>query len=115
MFTVTFCVESVGSFIFEAKKIGRAEIEQLYLYVSAKHRKAHSQIAHREQLLKSRSETALLPEPHVLIEVLLAYIHHPKGTPLTIASLLRRSGVAVSSEQVETIFARYDLGKKKRH
>jgi hypothetical protein len=37
----------------------------------------------------------------------------PKADPAAVVPILRRQGRAVSREQVEAVFARYDLGKKK--
>jgi hypothetical protein len=96
------------------KKIGRAEIEGFYLYVSVDAARAKTQIEARRHLRPAPSPPpASLSEPEAIIEILLAVIHHPKEDLGGIVSLLRRQGQTISLEQVESVWARYGLGKKK--
>jgi hypothetical protein len=96
-----------------AEKIGRVEIERLYLYVSAQGAIAEAQIAQRRLLMLAGLPPVRLPDPTLIIEILLAFIHHPRKDPAELASLLRRQGNAVSSEEIEAVFVQYALGKKK--
>lgn len=96
------------------KQIGRAELEGLYLYVSADAPRAKTQTEARRHLRPAPSPPpASLSEPEAIIEILLAVIHHPEEELGGIVSLLRRQGQAISREQVELVWARYGLGKKK--
>lgn len=94
-------------------RIGRADLDRFYLYVSADKTAGNEQVAQRRRLLSAEPSPAALPEPNLLIEVLLAVIHEPEGEPAGIAAVLDRQGRKVSREQIEAIFARYGLGKKK--
>ena len=95
------------------KQIGRAKLDELYLYVSADRRLAQTQIAQRQRLLAVQPPPAPLPETGLVIEVLLAVINQPKADPAAVVPILKRQGRAISREQVKAVFARYDLGKKK--
>lgn len=95
------------------KQIGRAKLDELYLYVSVDRRLAQAQIAQRRLLLSVQPPPVPLPETGLVIEVLLAVINEPKADPAAVVPILRRQGRAISREQVEAVFARYDLGKKK--
>jgi hypothetical protein len=97
-----------------AREIGRAEIERLYLYVNAEPAAAEAQIAGRQRLIAEPPlRPGPLPDPAVVIEVLLAVIHSPKPDVAALAALMRAQGKAISREQVEAVWAHYELGKKK--
>jgi hypothetical protein len=100
--------------LVEAKEIGLADLEQFCLYVSIGQRRARAQIAERRRLLKTQPVVLPLPDPALVIEVLVAYIHHPDADTPSVAALVRRTGKAISIEQVKAVFVRYELGKKKR-
>ena len=100
--------------LLAACEIGRSEMERLYLYVSAEPRVAECQIAERQRLIVApRPLSGLLPDPAVVIEVLLAVIHSPKPDVSALAVMMRAQGKAITPEQVEAVWAHYELGKKK--
>jgi len=94
-------------------RIDRADLGRLYLYVSADKAVGEAQAVRRRRMLSEEPAPAALPEPNLLIEVLLAVIHQPDEGPTGIAADLDRQGRKVSREQVEAVFARYGLAKKK--
>jgi hypothetical protein len=96
-----------------AREIGRAEIERLYLYVSAEPERAEAQIAARQRLIAEPPQPGPLPDAAVVIEVLLAVIHSPRPDVGAVAALMRAQGKAIAPEQVEAVWAHYELGKKK--
>ena len=97
-----------------AREIGCAEMERLYLYVSAKPTAAEAQIAERQRLIAELPiPSGPLPDPAVVIEVLLAMIHSPKPDVASLAALMRAQGKAITPGQVEAVWAHYELGKKK--
>jgi len=102
--------------LVQTNKIGRLTLEDLYLYVSAKRGKARSQVSRRRQLLEAQPVTVPTPtpDPTVVIEVLLAFTHQPRGDPASVEACLKKAGKAISREQIDAIFARHGLGKKKR-
>lgn len=94
-------------------KIGRVELERLYLFVNSNQDIAGAQVAERRRLLSSTGEAGVpLPVPTVIIEILLAFIRHPGEEQARIARRVRRHGI--TREQVAQVFAHYDLGKKNR-
>lgn len=99
--------------LVQAKQIGRAKLDECYLYVSVDQTRARAQIAQRRRFLSVQPTPAPVPELEAVIDVLLAVIHQPKAGPAEVVSILRRQNRTLSREQVEAVFARYDLGKKK--
>lgn len=96
------------------KQIGRTELESLYLYVSADAARAKAQLDARRRLRPAQPVLLTsMSEPEAIIEILLAVIHHPKEDLDGIVSALRLSKQGITREQVQTVWARYDLGKKK--
>lgn len=102
--------------LVEDRRLGRVELEQLYLYVSIDRDRAATQVARRAQMgpetAPEKKEEAL--EPALVIEVLLEVIH---GTVVRIdahevASRLAARRVAVTVAQVEEIFRRHQVVKK---
>jgi hypothetical protein len=96
-----------------AREIGRVEVEKLYLYVSAEPAVAEAQIAERRRLITAPKAPGPLPDPAIVIEVLLAVIHSPKPDVAALAALLRTQGKAITPGQVEAVWSHYELGKKK--
>jgi hypothetical protein len=96
-----------------AREIGCVDIEQLYVYVSADQKTAEAQTAERRRLNTEPLRPVALPEAAVVIEVLLAVIHSPKPEIKEVASWMRAQGKAISPEQIEAVWAHYELGKKK--
>lgn len=94
-------------------RIGRADLDRFYLYISANKTVGKEQVARRRRMLSEEPSPAALPEPNLLIEVLLAVIHQPDEGPDGLAVAMARQGRTVSREQIEAVFARYGLGKKK--
>jgi hypothetical protein len=96
-----------------ARAIGRAEMARLYLYVSTEPSTAEGQIAERQRVMAAPPPlVSLWPDPAVVIEVLLAVIQAPTPEVAAVAALLRAQGKAITREQVEAVWAQYDLGKK---
>lgn len=98
--------------LVSAGEISRADIERLYLYVSAQSERAEAQIAERQRLIAQPARPGPVPDAAAVIEVLLAVIHSPKATIEAITALLRAQGKAITQEQVEAVWMHYDLGKK---
>ena len=93
-------------------EIERERLAQLYVYL---HRDAdirEAQMQRRGALLAAgkpvRIETAVPDE--IVIQVLLTLLHHPGVKAAEVVRYLRGHAPPVSMEQVEAVFARYDLG-----
>ncbi len=100
--------------LLEQKLIGRAAIDDLYVYVSARRVKARRQVSSRRRLLEQCPKHATLPNRSVIIDVLLAFIHHQREDPVALASILERDGKRISPFEIHAVFEKYGLGKKKR-
>lgn len=96
-----------------AKKIVRAEIGPLYLYVSVDQATAAAQLVQRRSLPTAAPPRKLLSGHELTIEVLLTVIKAQAQDPAAVVLALGRQGRKVSREQVEAVFARYGLSKKK--
>ena len=101
-----------------AGQMGRRLLDDKHwLYVSAEPARAAKQWA-RRQAQGERAAEALGPLTsavtiEVLVEVLLASRVHV--SPQEVAGRLSRRGVTVALQQVEWVFERYELGKKRRN
>ena len=97
--------------------VGRASWGGHHLYVGAEPDHARSQLARRQ------AAPSVVGDPRrsdklstsVVIEVLIEVIHGAKQLPdpATVATRLEARGVSVTIEQVEAIFSRHQLRKKK--
>jgi hypothetical protein len=101
--------------LLEAELIGRTAIEDLYVYLNANRSKAQRQISARRKLLQQDPRNAPLPNRNAIIDVLRIFIHHPREDPVSLATLLEREGRHVSPLEIQAVFEKYGLGKKKPH
>jgi hypothetical protein len=95
--------------LVEDGAISRERFEDVYLYLSADRKKAAVQIAARRELHVSL--TAQLPDPLLVIDLLVQVIHHPREDAAAIAGRLRAAGRTVRSDQVEEVFHAYGVKK----
>ena len=90
----------------------RKQFQDAYLYLSSKPKRASAQWAQRQQLAAAAVGEEL--EPSRVIDVLVDVVRHPSDDAGTISGRLRALGQAVTAEQVEAVFTRYDLKKTAR-
>lgn len=100
-----------------AQRLGRRALDKKkWLYVSAEPARADKQWTRRhtqgEQSAKALGPLTSAVTIEVLVEVLLASRVHV--SPQEVARRLSRRGVTIALQDVEWVFERYDLGKKKR-
>ena len=98
-------------------EIERERLAQLYVYLHPDADIREEQIQRRGALLDAgktvRIETAVPDE--LVIQVLLTLLHHPGAKAAEVVRYLRGHSPPVAMEQVEAVFARYELesiGKK---
>ena len=98
-------------------EIARERLAQLYVYLHPDAAIGKMQLQRRGALLDAgetvRIETAVPEE--IVIQVLLTLLHHPGAKAAQVVRYLRGHSPPVAMEQVEAVFARYDLasiGKK---
>lgn len=98
----------------KAKKIGRVQLDRIFLYVSVEEAIARAQQDERRQLMEVRPQVVQLPSITVIIEVLLDVIHSAQAhsDPSTVAARLMAKGIDVSTEQVEEVFRHHGVEKK---
>lgn len=98
------------------ERITRQRLEWMYLYVSGEAERASHQVAARRDLLASRKEKAIPLTSSTIIEVLVEVIQttQPRVTPTDLVKRLNDRGVPVTTEQVEQLFDRYQLGSEKK-
>ena len=90
----------------------RKQFQDAYLYLSSKPKRASAQWAQRQQLAAVAVPEEL--EPSRVIDVLVAVVRHPSDDAGAVSRRLRALGHAVTAEQVEAVFTRYDLKKTAR-
>jgi hypothetical protein len=98
-------------------EIERERLAQLYVYLHQDAAIRKMQLQRRGALLDAgkteRSETVVPDE--IVIQVLLTLLHHPGAKAAEVVRYRRGHSPPVAMEQVEAVFARYDLasiGKK---
>lgn len=96
-------------------RIGREHIEKVYLYVRAEPERAATQVAKRRERMAAAAEMIELPDITV-IEVLLEVVRAGKINiaPIVVVERLHVRGVPVTTGQVELVFVRYGIEKKRR-
>lgn len=101
-----------------AHALKRESIQSVYVYLNPDPKRMTSQIeARRSQqtgALKKAVKAALpATDADLTIGILVAVIHSSKADPSAVTTHLRKSGSPVTMEQVQRVFERYDLVKKK--
>lgn len=96
-----------------ADAVAREEVGGVFVYVAPEVLRRAGQLGQRRRAL-SAAAPALLPAPavvgdSVVIAVLLALLRAPGSSPDQVARALRGHTPPISPEQVQAVFARYDL------
>lgn len=103
--------------LVEAAKIGREEVDGVFVYVDAEPQHAATQLAQRRATVQAplAAGTAEPPlEPARIIDILVAIIHHPDYTPSGIVGDLRTRAVQITAAQVEQVLVTYGVKKTVR-
>lgn len=102
--------------LVEAKALSRRLWEDVYVYLIANREAAEAQWAERQTLVRYAIEPKpVLPlDPARVIDILLDVIHHPKDDVKATARRLTARGLAITSEQIEAVFANYGVKKTVR-
>jgi len=98
------------------RRLGRERIGRVYLYVSADSDRAAKQIQSRRALMAAAEEMRVALPTEVVIAVLVEALQASEGlaSEAVVAARLTARGQDVTAEQVERIYAEFDLvpGKK---
>jgi hypothetical protein len=102
--------------LVEAKALTRQVWEDVYVYLNANREAAAAQWAKRQTLVRYPVEPKpiLSLDPARVIDILVDVIHHPKDDAKAAAARLSARGLAVTSEQIEAVFANYEVKKTVR-
>jgi hypothetical protein len=98
-------------------EIERERLAQLYVYLHRDAAICEAQIQRRGALLNAGQTARLATEipDEIVIQILLTLLHHPGAKAAEVVRYLRGHSPPISFEQVDAVFARYDLesiGKK---
>lgn len=104
--------------LVEANVLKREPLQSVYVYLDPDPKRAASQIEarrrHQTGALQKAVKAALpATDADLTIGILVAVIHLSKADPSAVTTHLRKSGSPVTPEQVQRVFERYDLVKKK--
>ena len=95
--------------VVRARQLSRKKFEDAYVYLSSKPERASRQWAQRQQLAPTSAPREL--DAPGIIDVLVDVIHHPNDDSGAVTRRLHGLGRAVTPDQVQAIFDRYDLKK----
>lgn len=99
-------------FLVRAHELQRKRFQDFYVYLSAKPKRASRQWTQRQKLAPPPAPEEL--NPARVIDVLVDLLHHPHDDARAVSQRLRAGGHPVTPEQIETIWAHYNLKKTPR-
>ncbi|MBI4865447.1 MAG: hypothetical protein HY816_00705 [Candidatus Wallbacteria bacterium] len=104
--------------LLRERRIGRERLDRLYLYVSANETRAAEQVDRRHQVVATGVDEAEPLPVELVIAVLVEALHASEGlaSGAVVAARLSARGQGVTAEQVEHVYAEFQLvpGKKRR-
>jgi len=98
--------------LVRARELQRKSCQDAYVYLSANRERASRQWAQRQPLAPPPAPEEL--NPAHIIDVLVDLVHHPDEEARAVSRRLRALGHPVTPEQIEAIWAHYDLKKTPR-
>lgn len=94
-------------------EIDRERLVEVYVYLHTDRRVRASQLERRQEILTSIAESREAEAgDEVVIQVLLTLIRYPGLGPGEVVRRLRGHSPAVTRQQAEAVFTRYELGEK---
>lgn len=98
---------------YQEGRIEREKIGPTFVYFALKETVRVKQVEARKKQFKAALERSVLPEPDLVIAVLVELIKSPGLSPPAVFRRLSRRGTPLSRKQIENIFTRYELAGKK--
>lgn len=100
-------------FLVNAGRLRREQIDNTYVYFSARRTRRKQQMAERKKLAPppTTEQASGHPPAAVVVDLLLDVLRHPEHDTKAVGRHLARLGHQVTPEQVEDVFRRYDLKK----
>ena len=94
------------------EQLRRERMQGVFVYLAADATVADRQRAARQhRIAQGRASLIRVPEPAVVIEILLALIRHPAASPARLARHLRGHAPPIRLAQITAVFARFDLAQ----
>jgi hypothetical protein len=95
-------------------RLARQKMDQVFCYLSPEEQRHQVQWAERQRLCQKMLEQSHLPEPTMIIAVLIELIKNNRLSSLQIHQRLSRQGLSLSPQQIDEIVTYYDLHRKKK-
>lgn len=95
-------------------RIGRVQIDAVYLYVAAGASVSMPQVEKRRAMVSMPPKEDRTLDLASVVEMLLVVIHKQKASAPQIRSILGAKGLRVTDQQVEDVLDRYGLKKKSK-
>ena len=92
--------------------LGRHKLAGRFLYLDSQPERARKQLENQSAEATPEPEPSLLPDPAMIIALLIERIRTPDAGSELITRRLRRRGLRMSTAQARAVFAHYGLGKK---
>lgn len=97
--------------LISIKEIFREKIDGVYVYLNINPDIRLVQLKERQWQSEQNHRISSL-NPYTIVEILLAIIKHQDTSASGIHDVLSKKGVRVTTNEVESVFQYYDLGKK---
>jgi len=99
--------------LLEDRKIQRERLEGIYHYLHPEPETGQAQLRRRNERIAAAKESKVEIDDTTVIRVLLVLIRYPASKLDQVVRRLRGHSPPVVSKQVEAVFARYAIGKKR--
>ena len=92
--------------------LGRHRLAGRFLYLDSQPERARKQLENRSSEAPPEPELPPLPDPAMIVALLVERIRTPDVGPELVTRRLRRRGLRMSTAQARAVFAHYGLSKK---
>jgi len=107
-------IRSALSRLYAQNRINREKIEGVFVYLAQQEMNRQKQLKQRNVEVKLARKEDVLPEPSLIIAVLVELIQRIELEPKQLTRRLLRKGIKISTAQIQTIFLHYGLDNKKK-
>ncbi len=95
--------------LFRKNEIYREKVDRVFIYLHSDSVVRRQQLERRKEIIISQKAARDEVDDRIVIEVLLALIHHPGLSAADAARRLRGRSPPISFDQVQAVFKKYDL------
>ena len=100
--------------LVESKRLGRASLDNEYVYVASKRARAAAQLERRRDLDATQAQPAIVADSSIEVEVLLEVIHGvrlPEPNAENLAERLKARGIRVTVAEVTAVLEHHGVKK----